>query len=95
MKQSTFYYLLRRGVIGGGGITPLVRNFKQRVESDGGIVEKLSCVQQAISTLPGGPSFGVFTFGLFSERVTTDGGTTEAQICTEDSLNYLNSNYTI
>lgn len=94
MNNAQFYYLLRRGVFG-GGITPLVRNFGARVNNDGGIYEKLSCVQRAISTMPAGPTFEVFTFGLFNDRVTADGGVTEAATCTQNSLRYLNTNFTI
>lgn len=94
MKQSTFYYLLRRGLFG-GGISPYVRNFGNRVNADGGIYEKLNCVQQAISTLPAGPTFGVFTFGLFQDRVESDGGITEGADCTANKLNYMNANFTI
>lgn len=94
MKKATYFYLLRRGFLG-GGITPYVRNFGARVESDGGVYEKLNCVQQAISTLPAGPTFGVFTFGLFQNRVEADGGIAEGADCTAQKLNYMNANFTI
>jgi cephalosporin-C deacetylase-like acetyl esterase len=94
MNNAQFYYLLRRGVFG-GGITPLVRNFGERINADGGVYEKLNCVQRAISTLPAGPSFEVFTFERFNERVVADGGSTESAVCTQNSLKYLNANFTI
>jgi hypothetical protein len=89
MKQSTFYYLLRRGVIGGGGLQPVVRDFKTRVLADGGTIESIQCVSRALAALP--PfDFGRYTFDAFNTRVITDGGVIEARNCTIDSINSLN-----
>lgn len=88
MKQSTFYYLLRRGLFG-GGLNPLAAAFRDRVEADSGIVESINCVSKAINLLPQ-PDFGRLIFDAFNVRVTTDGGATEARNCTIDSINNLN-----
>jgi len=60
MKQSTFYYLLRRGVIGGGGsaspVSGLISAFTARVVSDGGSVESSSCLTTDLNFLTQNPS---------------------------------------
>lgn len=93
MANAYYYYLLRRGYVG-GGIGKLIRNYRSRVQSDGGVIEAIACAQQAISRLPGGVKFGTFMFGQFNTRVVADGGVTEAQTCVERDLNYLNENFT-
>jgi hypothetical protein len=59
MKQSTFYYLLRRGVIGGGGsaspVPGLISAFEARVASDGGSVESSSCLATDLTFLTENP----------------------------------------
>jgi hypothetical protein len=88
MKQSTFYYLLRRGLFS-GGLQPIVRDFKTRVESDGGTIESIQCVSKAVNQMPQ-VDFGRYTFDIFSTRVATDGGSIEARNCAIDSINSLN-----
>lgn len=60
MKQSTFYYLLRRGVIGGGGsaspVPGLISAFVTRVVADGGSVESESCLTTDLNFLTQNPS---------------------------------------
>ena len=53
MKQSTFFYLLRRGVIGGGGgiWAKYVNDFKARVIADGGTVESPACLRNDVKSL--------------------------------------------
>jgi hypothetical protein len=88
MKQAQFFYLLRRGFFG-GTLNPTVRAFQTRVLADGGVVESLQCLNQAVSnSLP--VDFGRYTFDIFSDRVTTDSGSVEARNCTIDSINSLN-----
>ena len=56
MKQSTFYYLLRRGVIGGGGKWAITASeFQTRVVSDGGTLESKSCLMNDIKYLVQNP----------------------------------------
>jgi len=88
MKQSTFYYLLRRGVIGGGGLNPFVRDFRTRVLADGGTIESISCVQRSITNSPGS-DFGRVTFDAFNTRVIADSGITEGRTCTINAINSL------
>lgn len=87
MKQSTFYYLLRRGLFG-GGISPTVRAFQTRVINDGGIIEKIQCVSKAISQMPGADP-GRVLFDAFNTRVLADGGQTEGRTCTINAINSL------
>ena len=60
MKQSTFYYLLRRGVIGGGGsaspVPGLISAFTTRVVADGGTLESASCLTTDLDFLTTNPS---------------------------------------
>lgn len=53
MKQSTYFYLLRRGVIGGGGgpWAAAASAFKTRVEADGGTLESLTCLSNDLKFL--------------------------------------------
>ena len=88
MNNAQFYYLLRRGVFG-GGLNPIVRDFRTRVLADGGIVESINCISKAIQNLPG-EDFGRVTFDAFNVRVVADTGTTEGRNCTIDSINTLN-----
>jgi len=94
MANAYFYYLLRRGAITGGGLNAHVKDFRDRVLSDGGVIEAINCVQKAINRLPQGVKFGTAMFNQFNTRITTDGGVTEAQSCVEQDLNYLNENFT-
>ena len=59
MKQSTFYYLLRRGVIGGGGsaspVPGLISAFTTRVVADGGTLESASCLTTDLNFLTQNP----------------------------------------
>ena len=87
MNSAQFYYLLRRGVFG-GGLSPIVREFRTRVLADSGIVESINCVQRGISNLPG-ESFARVTFDAFNVRVTADGGATEARNCSINAINAL------
>jgi len=88
MKKANYFYLLRRGFFG-GGIQPAVRDFKDRVLTDGGAIESIQCVSKAVASLP--PfDFGRYTFDAFNTRVITGGGVTEARNCTIDSINSLN-----
>jgi hypothetical protein len=89
MKQSTFYYLLRRGVIGGGGLNPLAGAYRDRVEADGGIIESIKCVANALKAFPQADT-GRLLFEPYSTRVLTDGGSIEARNCAIDSINTLN-----
>jgi hypothetical protein len=50
MKKATYFYLLRRGFVG-GGIGPVVKDYITRVEADGGIVEAVVCLRQAVAAL--------------------------------------------
>lgn len=88
MKKATYFYLLRRGFLG-GGIQPIVREFQYRVLADGGTIEKIQCVSRAVATMP--PfDFGRYTFDNYSSRVLTDGGAIEARTCTINAINNLN-----
>lgn len=87
MKQATFFYLLRRGVFG-GGLNPLAAAFRDRVKADSGIVESINCVAKAIQAFPQADS-GRLIFDAFNVRVKTDGGITESRNCTIDSINNL------
>lgn len=56
MKQSQFYYLLRRGLFGGGGIwAKYVNDFKARVIADGGTMESPSCAKSDVKFLVQNP----------------------------------------
>jgi hypothetical protein len=56
MKQSQFYYLLRRGLFGGGGIwAKYVNDFKARVIADGGTMESPSCAKTDVKFLVQNP----------------------------------------
>lgn len=56
MKQSQFYYLLRRGLFGGGGIwAKYVNDFKARVISDGGTLESTACITSDVKYLVKNP----------------------------------------
>jgi len=57
MKQSQFYYLLRRGLFGGGGIwAKYVNDFKARVVADGGTVESTTCINADVKYLTKNPA---------------------------------------
>lgn len=88
MKKATYFYLLRRGFLGGGGIDAIARAFRDRVETDDGIVEAIACLNKAVVSMPPA-DFGRVTFDAYSSRVTTDSGTTEARTCTINALNLL------
>jgi hypothetical protein len=68
MKQSTFYYLLRRGLfMGGGGIwAKYVNDFKARVIADGGTMESPSCAKTDVKFLVQNPEPVAFT-GLLND----------------------------
>jgi len=51
MKKATYFYLLRRGFLGGGGIGAVVRDFQSRVEADSGTVEAVICLNKAVADL--------------------------------------------
>lgn len=88
MNNAQFYYLLRRGVFG-GGLLPIVREFQTRVTGDGGTIEALPCLNKVVATMP--PfDFGRYTFDAYDVRVTTDSGLTEARTCTINAINNLN-----
>ena len=57
MKQSQFYYLLRRGLfMGGGGVwAKYVNDFKARVIADGGTMESPSCLKTDVRFLVDNP----------------------------------------
>jgi hypothetical protein len=57
MKQSTYFYLLRRGVIGGGGgpWAATASAFKTKVEGDGGTLESLTCISNDLKFLMQNP----------------------------------------
>ena len=56
MKQSQFYYLLRRGLFSGGGIwVQYVNEFKARVVADGGTMESPSCAKSDVKFLTQNP----------------------------------------
>lgn len=50
MKKATYFYLLRRGFLGGRFGT-VVKDFKERLESDGGTLEAVTCLNQAVAAL--------------------------------------------
>lgn len=50
MKKATYFYLLRRGFLGGRFGT-VVKDFKDRVEADGGTLEAVVCLNQAVAAL--------------------------------------------
>ena len=50
MKKATYFYLLRRGFFG-VGIGSVVKDFITRVEADGGTVEAIVCLNQAVAAL--------------------------------------------
>jgi len=61
MKQSQFYYLLRRGLFGGGGIwAKYVNDFKARVIADGGTMESPSCAKTDVKFLVQNPEPSAF-----------------------------------
>ena len=62
MKQSQFYYLLRRGLfMGGGGIwAKYVNDFKARVIADGGTMESPSCAKTDVKFLVENPEPSAF-----------------------------------
>ena len=67
MKQSQFYYLLRRGLFGGGGIwAKYVNDFKARVIADGGTMESPSCAKSDVKFLVQNPEPVAFT-GLLND----------------------------
>jgi len=67
MKQSQFYYLLRRGLFGGGGIwAKYVNDFKARVIADGGTMESPSCAKTDVKFLVQNPEPAAFT-GLLND----------------------------
>ena len=67
MKQSQFYYLLRRGLFGGGGIwAKYVNDFKARVIADGGTMESPSCAKTDVKFLVQNPEPVAFT-GLLND----------------------------
>jgi len=67
MKQSQFYYLLRRGLFGGGGIwAKYVNDFKARVIADGGTMESPSCLTADVKFLVQNPEPVAFT-GLLND----------------------------
>jgi len=56
MNSAQFYYLLRRGVFGGGGIwAKYVNDFKARVIADGGTMESPSCAKSDVKFLVKNP----------------------------------------
>lgn len=56
MKNAQFYYLLRRGVFGGGGIwAKYASDFQTRVVSDGGTLESKSCLTTDVKYLVQNP----------------------------------------
>ena len=87
MKQSQFYYLLRRGLFGGGG-NPALTALRKRVIADGGIFEGFACANRALSALPQADA-GRLLFEPFNLRVVADGGETEARTCTINAINAL------
>jgi len=50
MKKATYFYLLRRGFFG-SAIGPVIKDFIARVETDGGTVEAVVCLNQAVAAL--------------------------------------------
>ena len=72
-----------------GNLLPSVKTFISRVESDGGIVEALSCLTAAIKGLPQADE-GRLIYEPYATRVLADSGVLEARNCTIDSINYLN-----
>lgn len=50
MKKATYFYLLRRGFLGGRFGT-VVKDFKERIEADGGQLEAIICLNQAVAAL--------------------------------------------
>ena len=72
MKQSQFYYLLRRGLFGGGGIwAKYVNDFKARVIADGGTMESPSCAKTDVKFLVQNPEPVAFT-GLLNDYSGAD-----------------------
>lgn len=87
MKKAQYFYLLRRGFLGGSG-NALVQAFKERVLADSGTFEAYSCVSRAITGMPQADA-GRLLFDPYASRVTTDGGLTEARTCTINAINAL------
>lgn len=56
MKNAQFYYLLRRGVFGTGGLWAITASaFQTRVVSDGGTLESKSCLMNDLKYLVQNP----------------------------------------
>ena len=62
--------------------------FQERGEADGGTVESLTCLQNAVNAFPAQDE-GRVLFEAYDTRVTTDSGTTEGRQCTIDAINNL------
>lgn len=66
----------------------LFTTYRNRVESDGGVVEAFSCAIAKLR-LPG-VNVGQYYFDRYEVRVLADGGTIEGEQCTVNAINKLN-----
>jgi hypothetical protein len=69
----------------GGLANTIVKDFRDRVEADGGTFEAYSCMVAQINELLAQPQI-VTTFNL---RVVADGGTFEAVNCMQTQITHL------
>ena len=71
-----------------GRLLAIVKEFIERAELDGAIVESPKCVNKAIKAM-GDADMGRVLFDAYNTRVVTASGSTEARTCTINELNEL------
>lgn len=71
-----------------GRLLAIVKEFIERAETDGAIVESPKCVNKAIKAM-GEADGGRVLFDAYNLRVVAANGSTEARTCTINELNEL------
>ena len=77
--------IARRAV---GKLLAIVKEFIERAETDGAVVESPKCVNKAIKAM-GEADGGRLLFDAYNVRVVAASGGTEARTCTINELNNL------
>ena len=71
-----------------GKLLAIVKEFIERAETDGAVVESPKCVNKAIKAM-GEADAGRVLFDAYDVRVVAASGSTEARTCTINQLNNL------
>ena len=77
--------IARRAV---GKLLAIVKEFIERAETDGAVVESPKCVNKAIKAM-GEADGGRVLFDAYNVRVVAASGSTEARTCTINELNEI------